>query len=555
MPSRSTLVSEIQQLLTGERADPRAAQFVFLIPVAAEMLLHLVSPTGLDSYFLVGTCIAVVPTLASVAIGKEWLSRRWTIWLPVLDIVALGTYRLSDGTAVGIAVAFPAVWLGLQFGRKGVLITIVTVLGAFVLPTIVMFGFTLESVSRVTQVTLMAVICSGAVAMTAELWKAQVEQTRSSASRLELVMGDAIEQRRLTRTIVNGVDVGLVAIDAMGAYDSMNPRHQDFMDLAYPQGHEGVAGQVGFVYGPDGVTLLGRDDMPTVRAVRGEEFRDLQIWVGEDPAERRALAVSSTPYFGAKGGFAGAVLAYHDITELVLAARIKAEFVASVSHELRTPLTSIVGYVDIILDDTEGLPDEARDYLVTVQRNARRLHRLVDDLLSTALQSVTTVLDVECLAVGELLERSAREASRAASAAGLVFEIDTSQAPPEIRINGDAERLAQVFDNLFSNAIKYTPAGGQVEVSLTVQGAHAVVRVRDTGRGISEAELGEIFSKFFRSATVLIDAIPGIGLGLAIAKTIVDAHGGKVSVSSTLGEGATFEVQLPLADPVPVLVA
>ena len=555
MPSRSTLVSEIQQLLTGERADPRAAQFVFLIPVAVEVLLHLGSPTGLDNYFLVGSLIALVPTLASVAIGKGWLSSRWTIWLPVLDMVALGTFRMSEGSAIGIAVAFPAIWLGLQFGRKGVAITIVIVLGAFVLPTMLMYGFTLESLSRVTQVTLMAVICSGAVAMTAEMWKAQVEQTRNSASRLELAMADAIEQRRLTKTIVNGVDVGLVAIDATGAYDSMNPRHEDFMRLAYPEGHGGRAGQVGYVYDADGVTVLGREDMPTLRAVRGEEFRDLQIWVGADPAERRALAVSSTPYFNANGDFGGAVLAYHDITELVLAARIKAEFVASVSHELRTPLTSIVGYVDIILDDTEGLPDEARDYLVTVQRNARRLHRLVDDLLSTALHSVTTVLDVERLAVGELLERSAREAARAASAAGLGFEIDISDAPTELRINGDAERLAQVFDNLFSNAIKYTPAGGQVEVHLTVEDDHALVRVRDTGRGISEAELGEIFSKFFRSSTVLLDAIPGIGLGLAIAKTIVDAHGGKVSVSSTLGEGATFEVRLPLADPVPVLVA
>ncbi len=208
----------------------------------------------------------------------------------------------------------------------------------------------------------------------------------------------------------------------------MNPRHEDFMRLAYPEGHGGRAGQVGYVYAADGVTVLSREDMPTLQ---GGPRRGLPrpTRSGSAPTRRsgRALAVSSTPYFNANGDFGGAVLAYHDITELVLAARIKAEFVASVSHELRTPLTSIVGYVDIILDDTEGLPDEARDYLVTVQRNARRLHRLVDDLLSTALHSVTTVLDVERLAVGELLERSAREAARAASAAGLGFEIDISE--------------------------------------------------------------------------------------------------------------------------------
>jgi len=430
-----------------------------------------------------------------------------------------------------------------------VIVTTVVVTISFVIPTLFFLGLTwLDAISRVSQMTLMAVICSAAVAFVAGLWKAQFEQARNSTARLELAMADVIEQRRLTRTIVNGVDVGLVALDAEGAYDSTNPRHEEFMSLAYPEGHRGMAGQEGFVYAADGVTLLTSEDMPTTMAVRGEAFRDYLIWVGEIPAERRALAVSSSPYFRNNGEFGGAVLAYHDITELVVASRIKDEFVASVSHELRTPLTSIIGYVDVILDDTEHLPEDARSYLHVVQRNARRLHRLVDDLLSTALQSVATVLDIERVSVTELLERSAVEARKAAAAAGLALEIDTSFGN-ELDINGDSERLAQVFDNLFSNAIKYTPSGGRVEGTVTRDGDVAVVRVRDTGRGISESEQGKIFNKFFRSSTVLTDAIPGVGLGLAITKTIVDAHGGSITVSSELGKGATFEVRLPLAEP------
>ncbi len=404
MSSRSALVGEIQQLLTGEHADPRAAQGLFLIPVLVETLLLVVSPAHFDIYFLLGTVIAVVPTLGSIAIGKGLLSDRLTIWIPILDIAALGAYRLSEGTAVGIAVAFPAIWLGLQFGRKGLLITLVTVLtvlrGADTghrrrHPRGVLTQHPGDpdgrDLRRRRRHDRRAVEGAGR------------GDRRNSANRLERAMDDAIEQRRLTRTIVNGVDVGLVAIDAQGAYDSMNPRHEDFMDLAFPAGHGGMAGQVGFVYGSDGVTTLSRDEMPTVRAVRGEAFRDYLIWVGEDPAERRALAVSSTPYFRTNGDFGGAVLAYHDITELVLASRIKEEFVASVSHELRTPLTSIIGYVDILLDEADRLPADVHDHLVTVQRNARRLHRLVDDLLSTALQSVTTVLDVSRVPLVDLL--------------------------------------------------------------------------------------------------------------------------------------------------------
>jgi signal transduction histidine kinase len=539
----------MQQLLAGERADPRPAQGVFLIPVALELVLRLLTGVGLDEYFVYGSVIAAVPTLGAVAIGRGVLSHRWTILLPVLDMVAIGVYRQTPGTAIGVAVVFPAIWLGLQFGRRGVVITTVMMGLVYVGPTFLQFGLTLEGASRISQMTLMAIISSAAVALTAELWKQQAADARTTAGRLELAMTDVIEQRRLTRTIVNGVDVGLAALDATGAYDTMNPRHQEFLDLAYPARHggeHGEAGEVRFVFEADGSTPLSDEQMPTVRAVRGETFRDYLVWVGEDPLERRALAVSCTPYFRNDGDFAGAVLAYLDITDLVVASRIKDEFVASVSHELRTPLTSIIGYVDLILDDSEGLPRDVRDYLGTVQRNARRLHRLVDDLLSTALQSVATVLDVERLSVTELLERSALDAGKAASSAGLTFEVDTTVGPVEV--NGDSERLSQVLDNLFSNAIKYTPAGGHVVGCVIREDGHAVIRVTDSGRGISEAELEKIFNKFFRSSTVMTDAIPGIGLGLAISKTIVDAHGGEISVHSRLGHGATFEVRLPLAD-------
>ncbi len=550
MPSRSSLVSEIQQLLTGEQADPRAAQGIFLLPVVMELVLRILIGAGFDAYFIVATLIVALATVGAVLIGLDKLSHRWTIVLPVLDIVALGIYRFSEPTAIAVAVVFPSIWLGLQYGRKGVIITTVVVSVTFVVPTLFFLGLTLmDAISRVSQMTLMAVICSAAVAFVADLWKAQYEQARNTTARLELAMADVIEQRRLTRTIVNGVDVGLVALDAEGAYDSTNPRHEEFMAMAYPDGHRGMAGQEGFVYAADGVTLLTSAEMPTTMAVQGEAFRDYLIWVGEVPAERRALAVSSSPYFRNNGEFGGAVLAYHDITELVVASRIKEEFVASVSHELRTPLTSIVGYTDVILDDSENLPEDARAYLLVVQRNARRLHRLVDDLLSTALQSVATVLDVERVSVTELLERSAVEARKAAAAAGLELDLDTASGGAKLDINGDSERLAQVFDNLFSNAIKYTPAGGRVEGSVGRDGDVAVVRVRDTGRGIAESEQSKIFNKFFRGSGVLTDAIPGVGLGLSITKTIVDAHGGSITVSSELGKGTTFEVRLPLAEP------
>ncbi len=549
MRNRSAFVEEIQRLLTGERADPRPAQAVFLVPVMAELLLRVLSGAGLDRYFVFGTLVALVPTLGALAIARGLVGARWTIWLPVLDIAALAVYRLSPGTALGVAVAFPAIWLGLQFGRRGVIVTVLTMTVTYAASTPLVLGVTVDSFSRIIQTLLFAAIGSAVVAGTAEMWRLKSAEANANAERLQRALQDAADHRRFAQGIFDSVDVGLVALDANGNYDSMNPRHRDFMALAYPDGHSGRAGQTGYVYSADGVTLLtNEDEMPTIRAIRGEVLRDCLIWVGRDPATRRALAVSSTPHFTEAGRFAGAVLAYHDITDLVMASRIKEEFVASVSHELRTPLTSIIGYVDVLLDDTEGLSDEVRHYLGTVQRNARRLHRLVDDLLATALESVSAVLDLQPVSVTHVLHLSALEAGKAAEAAGLELVLVDEGGDADLMVSGDAERLAQVFDNLFSNAVKYTPAGGRVTGAVRCEGAEAVVLVSDTGRGIAADDLEQIFTKFFRSASVQGDAIPGVGLGLAITKTIVDAHGGSISVFSELERGSTFEVRLPLSE-------
>src|SRR3954452_16221981 len=152
MPSRASLVSEIQQLLTGEQADPRAAQGIFLLPVLMELILRVLLGVPFDGYFVVATLIVALATLGAVLIGLDRLSHRWTILLPILDIVALGIYRFSEPTAIAVAVVFPAIWLGLQYGRKGVLITAVVVLATFVVPTLFLLGLTLpDAVSRVSQ--------------------------------------------------------------------------------------------------------------------------------------------------------------------------------------------------------------------------------------------------------------------------------------------------------------------------------------------------------------------------------------------------------------------
>jgi signal transduction histidine kinase len=226
---------------------------------------------------------------------------------------------------------------------------------------------------------------------------------------------------------------------------------------------------------------------------------------------------------------------------------VKDEFVALISHDLRTPLTSVMGYIELALEDDiePPLDPERRGYLEIVSRSSQRLLRLVDDLLFVArlqagrLDLAPTVLDLR-----ELAQQAAQEAQRRAEAKGidLVFE---GERP--VRVDVDKGRMFQLLDNLVSNAIKFTPHGGRVEVAVSANG-EAVLEVRDTGIGFTEDEASHVFDRFFRTETAVEGQVPGTGLGLFIAQAITEAHGGRISAAPRAGGGAVFRIVLPRAN-------
>jgi signal transduction histidine kinase len=221
----------------------------------------------------------------------------------------------------------------------------------------------------------------------------------------------------------------------------------------------------------------------------------------------------------------------------------KSEFLSIASHELRTPLTSIVGYVAVILE-RDDLDPGLRKHLDVVARNSRRLQQLVGDLLEEAQQTGHPAPLREQETDLAAIVRDAVVAARpSATRAGVVLEVD---APDAIAFTGDPQRLAQVVDNLVSNAIKYTEAGGRAEVQASVVDACAVIRVRDTGIGIKPEDRDHLFTRFFRTREATLSAIQGVGLGLSISKSIIESHGGQIEVDSELGRGSEFRVVLPL---------
>jgi PAS domain S-box-containing protein len=222
--------------------------------------------------------------------------------------------------------------------------------------------------------------------------------------------------------------------------------------------------------------------------------------------------------------------------------RLKDEFVALVSHELRTPLTSIRGYLELITEDTNLTEDQTR-FIETIDRNAQRLQRVVGDLLFVAqVEAGKLSLEVADVNPNTLVEEAVQAAGPSAAAKSIELTAHLGELP---EIRGDRARLAQVLDNLISNAIKFTPSFGRVTVTTRVLPGEVELVVSDSGMGIPADELHLLFQRFFRAERATAGAIPGTGLGLAIAKAIVTGHGGRIRVESEDGAGTTFRVILP----------
>jgi PAS domain S-box-containing protein len=228
---------------------------------------------------------------------------------------------------------------------------------------------------------------------------------------------------------------------------------------------------------------------------------------------------------------------------------MKDEFVALVSHELRTPLTAIQGFTELVLDGTIGeLNDEQRAALTSVDRNGARLFRLINDLLFVAQVNAGKLnVAIEDVDLATVAAEAITDARPRAVAAEVALEFDCESTPT---IRADRVRLAQVFDNLISNAIKFTPPGGRVGLTVSMVDDEVVIVVADSGMGMTPEDQQRLFTRFFRTKAAA--KIEGTGLGLSITKAILDAHHGSISVESEVGHGTRFTVTVPTSAEVPL---
>jgi PAS domain S-box-containing protein len=299
---------------------------------------------------------------------------------------------------------------------------------------------------------------------------------------------------------------------------------------------------------------------------RGETLR-LEYRLRRFDGEYRWIIDAATPRFGRDGKFEGYIGSVIDITErkqaeaqreemlqreqaareaAEAANRIKDEFLAVLSHELRTPLNPILGWSNL-LQNNQVSPEKLQQGLATIERNAKQQAQLIDDLLDIS-RIIRGKLSLNFIPVNLATPiRSALETVRLAMEAKSI-QLQVILGPNVGQVMGDIGRLQQVIWNLLSNATKFTPAGGLVTVRLTQVDSHAQIQVSDTGKGIQREFLPHVFELFRQQDSSTTRRFGGLGLGLAIARQIVEAHGGTISADSLgEGKGATFIVCLPLA--------
>lgn len=254
------------------------------------------------------------------------------------------------------------------------------------------------------------------------------------------------------------------------------------------------------------------------------------------------------------------ILIFRDVTDDYHLLRVQQEVIATVSHEMRTPLKSIVGFADFIEDSLTELPasaprDDAIDQLAVISRNAEKLSRLVEDLLLEQQAAVGRLtLDLGPVSMQQLIGECVESFHPLALARGISLELEL-EVDSCGDIIADHLRISQVADNLVGNALKYTQGGGHVSVSVGAAGdglPGVAVQVADDGPGMSQKEASQVFTPFYRAPSARRSATAGAGLGLALSQSIIEAHGGAITVRSAPGEGARFRFTLGTeADPGP----
>jgi two-component system, OmpR family, phosphate regulon sensor histidine kinase PhoR len=432
--------------------------------------------------------------------------------LLVLLLAAVAVFeavRLQNGTDANSPAIF---WFLLSCAIIGIVV-------AFILAFLYSRGQTNQAA------TLLAALSSGTVATNLN------ELLRSSADSFSRSVALASKDKAHLLTILSSMSDGLVAIDSQQRVTLVNQAALDFLGSGLDQA--------------TGKPLYESISVPALLEVVHEVMlTGQQKTVQAGPVQGKYLEITLCRLPADRAG--GMVIVIHDITESHRYEDLRKEFVANVSHELRTPLTMIKGFVETLRDGAIDDRPRALEYLATVERHSDQLANLVNDLLDLSrLDSGADIVASAPVYIDAVLRRVEEITRTAADKKRHALSFNAVPGLPAVL--GNSDYLQRALANLVENAIKYTKDGGEISVSAAQHNGQIAVEVRDTGIGIPPEDLSRIFERFYRVDRSRSREMGGTGLGLSIVKHIVQNHGGSVDVASTIGEGSTFTIRLPVA--------
>lgn len=364
-------------------------------------------------------------------------------------------------------------------------------------------------------------------------WTAsEIELTQEVAERAAGAITNArlfaqvVAERKYNSAILNSMGEGVITLDSEGRIRSLNPTAAALLQVDIGQ----VTGE------------LASEILPFQLAARTNQETTHRYLHA-----KRIIEVTTTSLVNEAGESIGTVSLLRDLTELARIENIKDDFITLASHEMRTPLTSLTGALDLLAEaDLGPLNETQQEFLQLARANNQRLNHLLNAIIDiTTIQSGRAKLDIGPLRLSEAIDRAMDNGlEQAFSSKDIRLKLDLNSGCNLIR--GDAARVVQIFENLLSNACKFTPKGGFVEISAEPSGAWGVrVTVSDNGIGMSEQERRHLFEKFYRADNSLTREENGSGLGLLITKSLVELHGGQLEVISVPGLGSNFIFTLP----------
>jgi two-component system phosphate regulon sensor histidine kinase PhoR len=369
--------------------------------------------------------------------------------------------------------------------------------------------------------------------------KEEVEQSHLAAKERQIQTKVLDAEKRHIEAVIRAISDGVVVTDAFGDLVLANAAAEDTFgfkfDPAVRRPIEEVITDKGFLALVDDMRETGLfTSHRSVEWIQGAGDR-ARIW---------RVILNTVVEGKRRDRISGVVAVLHDVTKEKEIARMKSDFVSNVSHELKAPLASIRAYTEMLVDGEVKSEAETREYLHVIGTETDRMSRLIDNILNLSrLESGLVPVNKADLAVTEILRDVADVMTSQAVQKNIRLEADL--APVFFRVHGDRDMLYQAVLNVVSNAIKYTPEGGQVRISTYLDDSAVVVDVADTGYGIPPEDAGKVFEKFYRSRHSA-KAAKGTGLGLALVKHVVEVvHGGRVTVESDVGKGSVFRLFLP----------